>query len=476
MLLKNPAIASIAVLAMLLAACGSQLDPDEVAKASGENGPVVPGADPTSTAGPGATTGADPTAPGAGPGANPGGGNGAPVAGAPGGGNAAAGDGPKVSCAGFKNQTGITNDKIVIANASDISGPVPGIFESAQEATRAYVKFFNATNDICGRKLEVISLDTRADAGADQQAYTKACDEAFAAVGSMSAFDSGGAGAAQSCGLPDIRSTIVNPERQNCSTCFATQSVSTNLVPQAMAKWFVKNYPEASKHVAILYINAGAAPVNVKSQAKGWGAAGWKVDYLQGIDVSEFNFAPYVQQMKDKGIKMVSYTGPYQNTVKLQQAMKQQQFEPEVYVQDQTIYDRQYVAQAGSVGENSFAYSTTDLFENTANKEMQLYLSWLQQVKPGAIPNYFGLYAWSATRLFVEQALALGGKLDRKSLVGKMNQVRNWTGNGIHAPQEVAAGTTAPCQSVFQLKGGNWRKVSPGNYMCAGLVNTGIGG
>ena len=90
MLLKNPAIASVAALVMVLAACGSQLDPEEVAKASGGDGAVVAGVDPgtstadpgTSTAGPGATAGADPgTAPGAG--------GGTPGAGTPGGGNAA---------------------------------------------------------------------------------------------------------------------------------------------------------------------------------------------------------------------------------------------------------------------------------------------------------------------------------------------------------------------------------------------------
>ena len=43
---------------------------------------------------------------------------------------------------------------------------------------------------------------------------------------------------------------------------------------------------------------------------------------------------------------------------------------------------------------------------------MALYLSWLHQVSPGAVPNFFGLFAWSAARLFVEQAVALGGKLD----------------------------------------------------------------
>ena len=148
--------------------------------------------------------------------------------------NAADGGGKAASCDGFKNQTGITDDKIVLANASDISGPVPGIFESAQQATRAYAAYFNSTNDICGRKLEVLQLDARADAAANQQAYTRACSESFAAVGSMSAFDSGGVPEAQACGLPDIRSTTTSPERNACSVCFAAQSVNPDFVDRCL--------------------------------------------------------------------------------------------------------------------------------------------------------------------------------------------------------------------------------------------------
>ena len=74
---------------------------------------------------------------------------------------------------------------------------MPGLFEANQDAVRAYVAYFNATSDICGRKLELKTYDSRTDAAADQQAYTQACDDTFAMVGSMSAFDSGGASTAQ---------------------------------------------------------------------------------------------------------------------------------------------------------------------------------------------------------------------------------------------------------------------------------------
>lgn len=498
--------AGAALVVLSLAACGSQLDPGTVSRANGTSlvggaegqggavGGVADGggaADPTAGGGD-AAGGAGGAAAGAGggAGASAGGGSGAaggasggsgggaaPASSSGGKGSTSATGGVKAgSCAGFANQKGITDKTITLANVADISGPVPGIFEATQQAARAYVEYFNATSSICGRKLQLTTLDSRADAGADQQAYVKACDSAFAAVGSMSAFDSGGAATANNCGLPDLRAVSVNPERQACKTCFAAYAIRTNLIPTSASGFLAKKFPQAVKNAAVLYINAGAAVANARSQAAGYEkGAGWKVTYLQGIDVAEFNFAPYVQQMKAKGVRAVAYQGPYQNSVKLQQAMQQQGFKPDFFLQDPTIYDQRYIQQAGSLAEGSYIYSANDLFENKNNKEIQLYLSYLQQVKPGAIPNYYGLYAWSATRLFVEKALALGGKLNRASLVQAVRSTSNWTGNGAHTAMNLGTSNTPPCLKVAQYKGGRWQQVSPGDYMCTGVVDTGIG-
>ena len=151
--------------------------------------------------------------------------------------------------------------------------------------------------------------------------------------------------------------------------------------------------------------------------------------------------------------------------------MKQQGFEPDAFVQDSTIYDGNFVDQAGDNGNGVYAWSSTKMFDDYSVKEMALYRSWLDQVKPGAVPNYFGLYAWSAARLFVEQAIALGGKLTRASLVDALKGVKDWTGNGLHVPQQVGTKTTANCGSVLQLNDGKWSQVSPGNFMCGPLLN-----
>jgi ABC-type branched-subunit amino acid transport system substrate-binding protein len=465
--------------ALTLAACGSQLDPDTVAQASGgqvgANGEVIAGSD-TGTAVDGSVPGGGTDAGGTTGGTADGG---STADGGTGGGtegtgdNAATGGEKAGSCDGFKNQTGITDKTIAIGNASDISGPVPGLFEASQDAVRAYVAYFNATSDICGRKLELKAYDSRTDAAADQQAYTKGCSETFAMIGSMSAFDSGGASTAEECGLPDIRSASVTFDRQACSTCYGAQSTVATEFQNAIPDFVKKNHPDGAAHAAMLYINAGAAAENAKTQVAAMENRGMDFEYVQGIDISEFNYSPYVQQMKDKGIEYVQMIGATAQFTRLAQAMQQQGFEPEVFMLDPTAYNRDFVESGGEAVEGTTIFINFTPFEEAAsNKELQLYVSWLQQVKPGAEPSFFGLFSWSAARLFVERAAVLGGRLSRQTLLADIARVDDWTANGMHSPQHVGPRRTGECWRFIQLKGGKWVPVGGTKYTCSGTTRS----
>ena len=177
--------------------------------------------------------------------------------------NAPDGGGGGASCDGFKNGPGITDTEITIGNASDISGPVPGLFESSQDAVKAYVAYFNASSDICGRKLEAGHLRQPHRRGRRPAELRQGCGETFAMVGSMSAFDSGGAATAQSCGLPDIRSAAVTRDRNACTTCFPAQSVNAGEWENAARRVHQAELPgRRGTRCGLFYLNAGAAAEN----------------------------------------------------------------------------------------------------------------------------------------------------------------------------------------------------------------------
>ncbi|MGN6162579.1 MAG: ABC transporter substrate-binding protein [Marmoricola sp.] len=376
------------------------------------------------------------------------------------------------SCAGFKNGPGITATTITIGNSSDISGPVPGLFTAAQQATKAYVAYFNATSTICGRKLKLFTQDSQTSGSGDQLGYQNLCSNSFAGVGSMSAFDSGGAQTAQSCGLPDIRTAITTNERAACSTCFASQGSNAAYYENAPFTYFFTKYPSVKSHLAFAYLNAGGSAENaqtMRSVAQKLGAT--NVD-MEQLGVSDLSYDSYVQSMKSKGVQMVVFTGAYQNTVKMQQSMKSNGFAPKVFLQDPTIYDPAYVNQASSagVGNGTYVYANFLPFSlASTNKEMSTYLAWLQQVAPGANPTFYGVFAWSAAALFVRQAILLGGKLNRASLVSALRGVNNWTDNGMTAPQNVGGKINGSCWRMIQLQGGRWNPL--GGYQCDGVTH-----
>ena len=470
------------VLSLAAAGCGSQVSPETVAAAQGAGSPVVGGA---------AVAGSDSAVTGedAGPGSVAGSSGGVDSGGAAtsGGGGASGGGGDAAggpaearppgaggtgSCEGFENQVGITDSTITVGNVADISGPVPGLFQEAQDAAKAFATYFNATSDICGRKLDLKLYDARADALGDQQAALKACEETFAVIGSMSSADGGGAAATEECGLPDIRSANTTPERAACSTCFAAHATDPTKVTSAMPSFWLDREPEAAQSAAMLYVDVPAASANAKYYVQAYEEGGMDVKVVQAIPQSEINYAPYVRRLQDEGVEWVQYFGPYQFTLRLRNAMQQQGYEPTVFVQDSLIYNSDYIEQGGEAVDGSYVFTDTVPLDSD-QAEVALYRSYLDRVAPGAEPTVFGLFAWSAARLFTEEVLALGGRLTRESLVSSLRGVEDWTGRGAHAPQPVGSKSTSECMSFLQLREGAYEKVSPGSFLCDSLIDVG---
>jgi hypothetical protein len=114
----------------------------------------------------------------------------------------------------------------------------------------------------------------------------------------------------------------------------------------------------------------------------------------------------------------------------------------------------------------------TAMFEEaSSNPEMQLYESWLQRVAPGAVPDYFGLYAWSAGRLFQKAALAAGPKLTRAALFAQLKQIHAWNDYGLHAVQDVGNKREANCTLYMEIRDQKFVRIFPSSgWNCAGSL------
>ncbi|HZC73404.1 MAG TPA: ABC transporter substrate-binding protein, partial [Jatrophihabitans sp.] len=377
------------------------------------------------------------------------------------------------SCNGFKNTTGVSDSTITLANVADLSGPVPNLFRSAQAAVTAYVAYFNSTSSICGRKLKLVGLDSGTQESGDQQASQTACGEAFAMVGSMGAFDAGGASTVSHCGIPDIRAATTETARQQSPVTFSAYSLNTSEIPTDPFTYFKSHYGDAYKNAAFVYLNAGASSLNAKSFIAGEEKLGYDFKDQIAIDVTSVpNYDGIVTQLQDDGIKYVQYIGAYQYAIKLKSAMYQAHYNP-TYVMDTVAYDQNYVA-AGTPVDGTNLFASAPLFsEANRNSQLSTYLTWLQRTS-GGTPNFFGIYAWAAAALFVQTAAELGGNLSRSAMVSKLRQVHGYTDRGMVPPQDVGGKHTPRCYSILKLQNGQWVRKTPYPYTCGSVVNSGV--
>ena len=377
------------------------------------------------------------------------------------------------------SDTGVTASTITIGNASDITGPVPGLFTSAQDGVKAFVAYFNATHQtVCGRQLALKTYDSQTAESGDHDAATQACSSTFALVGSESAYDQGGAPVVQQCGIPDLRSSINTHTRYAVPNSFGTESADEGHISSSIPEFFKAKFgTKVTQHAGFVYINVGVGAEQEKTFVGGYTADGYTFVYTAGIDISDFNYQPYAQAMKDKGVDLIGFVGAESQAARLAQAIHSTPgYNPDVFILQPNSYDDTYPAAAGAAANGTYIYTDAALFSEAAsNPEQQLYIQWLGQVDPSAKPSWFGQYGWSAARLFVETAMKVGPNLTRKAFITQLKTVHDWTGNGINSPQDVGGKTTSKCFAVIQYVNGQWTRQSPAPYTCGTLLATGNG-
>lgn len=362
---------------------------------------------------------------------------------------------------GGASDTGVTADTITIGVVADLTGVVPGLFKAAADGVEAYAAKVNADGGINGRKLVVEVYDTGTNDRGNARAYEKACGEVLAAVGSESAFDSGGREAIRECGMPSLLGIVTDPEVQNFE--FVFPRTSSDIAHVGAPRWMAEQHPDAVKNAAMFWVNTPYIEQSARRSMEARESVGWTFVFEQPVGQLESNYTPHAIEMKNRGVGAFAFTADLNNIVRLQQALRDQGHTVPVMDVSTQGYGPDYLEAAGQAGIGSYVPLQHALFEEADQiPALQEYIEWLGEVAPDEEPTSNGLTAWIRAMLFVEAATAAGDDLTRESLTAQLESMTAWDAGGLIPPRDI--GEPVPdesCVLIAQVVADGYERVFP---------------
>jgi len=363
---------------------------------------------------------------------------------------------------------GVTDDAIAISTIADPGAQaVPGLNLGVHQAMTAFVEYCNSLGGINGRPLELTLLD--AAIFNYNQVVQEACEGSFALVGGGGTLDETGAQTAIDCGLVDVAGFTISPDKAEADRVYQPLPNATYQFNVGAARRIVEEHPEAAERAAMIYSNLPVTERQAARQIEAYEQVGFDFVYEQAAEIGELNWAPIVVAMREAGVEYVTMSSSYEEFVNLQNAMAEQNFEPEVIDLEANFYDDAYAQTAGPVADGSLVRITTAPFEDDpVDPALAVYLDWLEQTAGGdAKPALLGVQAFSAGLLFATAAKACGSELTRDCLIEQLDQVTEWDGGGMHAPANPARNKITECFIQMEVADGAFRRAFPDEgYSC----------
>lgn len=441
--MRNRFVAAGLAAALVLSACGSRVDKDELGKDDGVDAP--------STGGSGATT----TVPE---------GDGGPMFG-----TMDAPCGPAPEGAGeVTPSTGVTQDTIKIGVISDKAAIVKVPTASIEESVKAFVGYCNELGGINGRKLELKTYD--AQLAASDAAATSACNDGLLAlVGTGVVLDDKMAQVLVDCNLPNVAAYTATPKAAMADLTITPLPNPTTHFNTSPGRWIAEQFPEAVKKAGIIASDLPVATVQSDRIVQAYEeAAGFNYVYQKPASFPQVSYAGFVAEMRNAGVQHVSAVSDISETVKLLKDMKTAGFKPEVIDLGQQYYDPNLLSEPGAEGAyvqvNSFPFEDAD--EVPAVKQ---FLDIYGEVDTDIEPTSLGVQAFSAGLLFAVAAQAVGDDLNRETLFEQLKTIHEWDGGGLHFTTDPGNNRSNACFLYMQIQDGEFVRVMPqeaGRFEC----------
>ena len=206
---------------------------------------------------------------------------------------------------GGATDVGVTPTAITIGNVSDLSGPVPGLFQAAPYGVRAYVNYINSVGGVNGRQLRLVTADGQTDCTANKNAHTNLKNKVFAFVGSFSLYDNCGNDVLEADkNLPDVSYPLALGKKNSKASTFSPAPTPPGY-PNGMFQYYAQKFPNEVKKVGVIFPDVPAAAYNSRSIENAAKSAGWVYISRNSHAATASTFNDQVAAMKAAGVQLV---------------------------------------------------------------------------------------------------------------------------------------------------------------------------
>jgi ABC-type branched-subunit amino acid transport system substrate-binding protein len=378
---------------------------------------------------------------------------------------------------GGSTDVGVTGNSITVSNVSILTGPVPGLFAGAFNGTDAFFQYQNSQGGVYGRQLKVLPRDDQFDCGQNKTLTESDIPKVFAFVGSFSLFDNCGAqplGA--NPGVPDVHNAL-SVDAAHLANNFSPQPLRTGAATGPFL-YFKAKQPAAIGASGSLVGDVQAAKdswVGIKGTME---SLGYKFVYDELYSPTQTDFTADIVRMRQAGVKtLVLVAADVKGIARIAQQAKQQNFHPDLTILGASAYDPQLIPLGTADAlEGMHVYLPTAMYlgeDRAANKEVDLFLTWLKKTHPSANADLFTVYGWASARMFVQALQAAGPQAKRATLIAALKNIHQFDSNGILQAGDPAGKTPGACYVIADIKGGKFVRApdSASGFRCDGNYN-----
>ncbi len=357
----------------------------------------------------------------------------------------------------------MSNDEITIGQIVTDSNAIPQQFRPAHEGLDAFVRQYNRSGGLCGRRLRLEYRNDQFNAAIHTQDMRDLANRVIAFVGNESLFDQldygnrapyepnfKGGGSF----VPDVGGLAFSyPRGHSQWHAGVIGSVSPTLVGAAQFKHFMqeakaRNTPCTKAAVFYLQEPTGAsedqARVGQVSLERSWGGnLGSGNTKLYGVSLLNTDVNAYeavVDQMAGDGMNCMFAYADLGSNVKLAQAARNRGYWPpskctrgadcfRLFYVTLAAYDAKFIRDAGDGALDVSTYIPHVPLNEVSHPAMRRYLDALKAT--GKQPSEFSVLGYASGAMFIEGLQGCREAPTRTCLMGALRKMKNFTAGGL---------------------------------------------